>query len=300
MSGARTPSAITAGPRETSPPQETSIETSLQANQTMQARLREQEQEQARLREQEQARLREEERANELSALLKLILVVLLASAKSYASLDEAGMEPRDVDYFTESFKNNPQPFLDFMQQQGGTGFDDPKMGAEDFFQKAQGYFNTQGFNFEYNPGSKQKPNSHDSGAEKSDKTANIHDHVATLGLPTNKPHTAKAVQKAYHKKALEFHPDKNPGNEEKAAEEFKKIGAANNACKEYLKAHGGKIAAEPPNLPHNEKPDADGPEASPEASPKAENNPDGPAPHPSGSDNEEKEKNSGPEPKLK
>jgi curved DNA-binding protein CbpA len=50
-------------------------------------------------------------------------------------------------------------------------------------------------------------------------------DHYKTLDVPATA--TADQIKKAYQKLALKFHPDKNVGNEEAAAENFKDIGEA-------------------------------------------------------------------------
>ena len=52
-------------------------------------------------------------------------------------------------------------------------------------------------------------------------------DFYAVLGVPATA--TAQDIRKAYKKRALQTHPDKNPGNAS-AAEEFKKVGEASRA----------------------------------------------------------------------
>jgi len=52
-------------------------------------------------------------------------------------------------------------------------------------------------------------------------------DYYSTLGLPRTA--TAEEIKKAYRKKALECHPDRNP-NDPKAAEEFKRVSEAYEA----------------------------------------------------------------------
>lgn len=50
--------------------------------------------------------------------------------------------------------------------------------------------------------------------------------HLRTLNLDASRHHSPTAVRKAFHKKAIETHPDRPGGN----AEEFKKVYAAYNA----------------------------------------------------------------------
>ena len=53
---------------------------------------------------------------------------------------------------------------------------------------------------------------------------ADKRDYYAVLGV--DKSATAEQIKKAYRKKAMEFHPDRNPGNQE-AEEKFKEVGEA-------------------------------------------------------------------------
>jgi len=50
-------------------------------------------------------------------------------------------------------------------------------------------------------------------------------DHYETLGIKPGA--SASQIKAAYRKKALAYHPDRNPGNEVNAATKFKKISAA-------------------------------------------------------------------------
>ena len=50
--------------------------------------------------------------------------------------------------------------------------------------------------------------------------------HLRTLNLDASRLHSPTAIRKAFHKKAIETHPDRPAGN----AEEFKKVYAAYNA----------------------------------------------------------------------
>ena len=53
----------------------------------------------------------------------------------------------------------------------------------------------------------------------------NSDDYYTVLGL--SKSATEADIKKAYRKLAVKWHPDKNPDNQEAAAEVFKKIGEA-------------------------------------------------------------------------
>jgi hypothetical protein len=50
--------------------------------------------------------------------------------------------------------------------------------------------------------------------------------HLRTLNLDGSRHHSPTSIRKAFHKKAIETHPDRPGGN----AEEFKKVYAAYNA----------------------------------------------------------------------
>ena len=50
-------------------------------------------------------------------------------------------------------------------------------------------------------------------------------DYYQTLGVDKNADDNA--IKKAYKKLALKWHPDRNKGNEDAAAEQFKKVGEA-------------------------------------------------------------------------
>ena len=51
------------------------------------------------------------------------------------------------------------------------------------------------------------------------------HDYYATLGVPRDA--SEADIKKAYHKLAMKWHPDKNPGNEEEAQKKFEEINEA-------------------------------------------------------------------------
>jgi len=50
--------------------------------------------------------------------------------------------------------------------------------------------------------------------------------HLRTLNMDASRHHSPTSIRKAFHKKAIETHPDRPGGN----AEEFKKVYAAYNA----------------------------------------------------------------------
>lgn len=58
-------------------------------------------------------------------------------------------------------------------------------------------------------------------------------DFYSILGVPKNA--TAEDIKKAYRKKAMEFHPDKNPGNVE-AEKKFKEVNEANDVLSDPVK----------------------------------------------------------------
>lgn len=60
------------------------------------------------------------------------------------------------------------------------------------------------------------------------------------LGLPERKLSTAGEIKKAYHKRSLQYHPDKHPDDREAAHERFLEIKAAYELLLEGMET-GGK-----------------------------------------------------------
>ena len=57
------------------------------------------------------------------------------------------------------------------------------------------------------------------------DSNINSDDYYKVLGV--DKKADEKKIKTAYKKLAVKYHPDKNPGNEKVAEENFKKVGEA-------------------------------------------------------------------------
>jgi len=64
--------------------------------------------------------------------------------------------------------------------------------------------------------------------------------HTGVLGLPERKLSTAGEIKKAYHKRSLQYHPDKHPDDREAAHERFLEIKAAYELLLEGMET-GGK-----------------------------------------------------------